>query len=243
MLLLLKPWHDIQSDLKEPTQTWQTAFKDFLSTAPPHISNIVSGIQYFHDCKSLALHHSLGDTSINIETADELLADDVDKDDVDGHVEQRPLTEEVLAEIIAAQKGGREEWHGQLAVEATKVAKIFKGAESEPWKRAPDIVGDATSCSELGLKRAEEEELHKLMTWKQQMAEDVQRQIPEELPTTTSSISDRLASGDVTQLADPSTMQEAEPGVCYLDDTEASEQAISAIEPTSLHYDQFCAFG
>jgi len=242
MLLLLKPWRDIERDLKQPTQTWQTAFEDFMSMVNPCISNIVSCIQYFHDCRSSALHHSLLDTSINNETAEELLAGDVDKDDIDGHVEQRPLTEELLAELIALQKGGHEEWHGQLAVEAAKVAKIFNGTESEPWTRAMDIVGEGTSCSELGLKRAEEEELHKLMMWKQQMTDDVRRQIPAELPTTSTCILDRSASGDVTQLIDALTLQEAEAGVCYLDDTEASEQAISAIEPASLHYDQFRAF-
>ncbi|KAM6492479.1 hypothetical protein JOM56_012203, partial [Amanita muscaria] len=54
MLMLLKPWCDMQEDLKEPTQTWSKAFLLFTSAASERIKFILSGIQYFHECDSAA---------------------------------------------------------------------------------------------------------------------------------------------------------------------------------------------
>jgi len=59
MLMLLKPWRNIETDLKLPTQTWESAFEMFLSTAPCKTRHIVSGIQYFHECESSAHRDSV----------------------------------------------------------------------------------------------------------------------------------------------------------------------------------------
>jgi len=59
MLMLLKPWRNIETDLKLPTQTWESAFEMFLSTAPRKTRHIVSGIQYFHECESSARRDSV----------------------------------------------------------------------------------------------------------------------------------------------------------------------------------------
>ena len=54
MLMLLKPWRNIEDDLKSPTQTWESAFDEFMVHAPRRYRNILSGIQYFHECESSA---------------------------------------------------------------------------------------------------------------------------------------------------------------------------------------------
>jgi hypothetical protein len=54
MLVLLKPWRCLKTDLKKPNQTWEDSFKEFAATAPTTIHRILSGIQYFHECKSAA---------------------------------------------------------------------------------------------------------------------------------------------------------------------------------------------
>lgn len=54
MLMLLKPWRDPRTDLKAPSQSWAQAFESFVETAPKKIQNILSGIQYFHDCTQAA---------------------------------------------------------------------------------------------------------------------------------------------------------------------------------------------
>jgi hypothetical protein len=56
MLLLLKPWRCLKTDLKLPTQTWEDSFQGFSSSAPKTIHCILSGIQYFHECKSAVKH-------------------------------------------------------------------------------------------------------------------------------------------------------------------------------------------
>jgi hypothetical protein len=52
MLVLLKPWHCLKTDLKLLTQTWEDSFQEFSSSALKTIHCILSGIQYFHECKS-----------------------------------------------------------------------------------------------------------------------------------------------------------------------------------------------
>ncbi|KIL70015.1 hypothetical protein M378DRAFT_67250, partial [Amanita muscaria Koide BX008] len=54
MLLLLKPWRDLLTDLKSPTQTWPDAFELFMQNSSSRIRFILSGIQYFHECDTAA---------------------------------------------------------------------------------------------------------------------------------------------------------------------------------------------
>ena len=50
----LKPWRDLGKDLKQPGQTWERAFDDFLENASWKDKRVVSGLQYFHECASAA---------------------------------------------------------------------------------------------------------------------------------------------------------------------------------------------
>lgn len=54
ILVLLKPWHRLDTDIKHSEERWKTAFDNFLVYAPQKIHHILSGIQYFHECKSTA---------------------------------------------------------------------------------------------------------------------------------------------------------------------------------------------
>jgi len=47
MLMLLKPWRRLEKDLKQPTESWEGAFADFISTASTQTKQILSGIQYY----------------------------------------------------------------------------------------------------------------------------------------------------------------------------------------------------
>src|ERR1700721_1880275 len=57
MLLLLKPWRSIESDLKLPDQSWEEAFDEFMLTTSRTYRTLLSGIQYFHDCETSAKEH------------------------------------------------------------------------------------------------------------------------------------------------------------------------------------------
>ena len=55
MLMLLKSWRNIVTDLKTTKQTWKEAFDLFVnepSSQKKQVNDILSGIQYFHNCES-----------------------------------------------------------------------------------------------------------------------------------------------------------------------------------------------
>jgi|SRR5882762_10025141 len=54
MLVLLKPWRKIQTHLKAPSESWEGAFDKFISKAPSKVLQIISGIQYLHECETAA---------------------------------------------------------------------------------------------------------------------------------------------------------------------------------------------
>ena len=51
MLMLLKPWRDVRSDLKADYETWHDAFESFKSNATIEHLCIVSGVNYMSNCK------------------------------------------------------------------------------------------------------------------------------------------------------------------------------------------------
>jgi hypothetical protein len=53
MLALLKPWRDIGS-LKMEGETFEDTFATFIAGAPIAVQNIITNIQYFHDCADQA---------------------------------------------------------------------------------------------------------------------------------------------------------------------------------------------
>ena len=130
MLTLLKPWRDLKTDLKSPSQTWADAFREFISTAPRHIHFILSGIQYFHDCETAA-KESRNDGDIFIDDTSrggqQMEGDDTDSFGLGEDITEADhgLSEEGLENLIAAQTPLQEETHGRLAVEITKRAKII----------------------------------------------------------------------------------------------------------------------
>ena len=54
MLALFKPWRELTSDLKQPTESWAVAFGAFYASATLKVRRALSGIQYFHECESAA---------------------------------------------------------------------------------------------------------------------------------------------------------------------------------------------
>jgi len=139
MLMLLKPWRQLQKDLKPPKQSWESAFGDFLATATVQTKKILSGIQYYHECRDSTVRHTL---SVEMAHALEGMAtEDMVVEERDEGGKRRTITEEMLTDLVASQQTSREEWHGLLAIEAAKLAKIFDGSEGEPWREAQEPEG------------------------------------------------------------------------------------------------------
>lgn len=132
MLMLLKPWRRLETNLKLPVATWEATFADFLSTASAHTSKILSGIQYFHDCHASAMRHSMRAEMVQALEGMEVHPDEVMEDRRQQGGMQMILTEETLTDLVAAHETTQEEWHGLLAIEAAKLAKIFDESDGNP---------------------------------------------------------------------------------------------------------------
>ena len=101
--MLLKPWRRLEKDLKQPTEGWEGAFADFISTASTQTKQILSGIQYYHECRASATRHSLSPDMAQaleaVETAPDTM---VDEEESSGSL-HTTVTEELLAELVVSQ--------------------------------------------------------------------------------------------------------------------------------------------
>ena len=173
MLILLKPWRDMTRDLRTDSQSWTDAWTSFLANAPKDIHDIVSGIQYYHDCDRAATESRATETDIqgfSNNDADSVgYREDNDVEYVDAdedvHDNEYELMEERLEEMIATQTPLREQFHGQLAIEVARQAKIFPSTETG-WLVSPDNQTRNAEAGDLGW----------LMSWKAQMQQDVATQ-------------------------------------------------------------------
>lgn len=86
MLMLLKPWRCLETDLKQPSQNWESAF---LSTAPVETKKILSGIQYFHECRASAMHQTMSVEMVHTLEGMELLPENGVNDE--GHEGERQV--------------------------------------------------------------------------------------------------------------------------------------------------------
>ncbi|KAI6017794.1 hypothetical protein BKA83DRAFT_4496959 [Pisolithus microcarpus] len=169
MLMLLKPWRSLATDLKRPLQSWESAFDEFLASAEQQIHNIISGIQYFHECKSSALQQNrdfdVVDENLH---AHEPLMQDLQQDNSQDPSVHMLLSEESLVNLMSSQTCDHEDIHGRLAIESGKMAGIFDEVN--------DQLSDTQQFSTCGVKVATDNDVCNLVAWKQQMSNDISRQ-------------------------------------------------------------------
>ncbi|KIJ21314.1 hypothetical protein PAXINDRAFT_151861 [Paxillus involutus ATCC 200175] len=238
MLMLLKPWRNLDTNLKSPSQTWESAFETFISTAPRQIHHIISGIQYFHKCELSAQQHSADNVSTSQPTelhSAESEKFDLGKDHETETSTQPTLSEEGLAQLITSQVNWWEDLHGRLAVEAAKVTKVFNDSDPSTPAIQPSLttVTDTSNTGNslmggqseaLGAYNAGDGDLRNLLSWKQQMVQDAMITWAEMLPNL------------------PTPNSGGPPSVWYLDSTETLEASLTPVNPSQLHYDQFHAY-
>ena len=149
ILLLLQPWRNVEQ-LKAGYNDWVDAYEDFYTHSDKNIQDIISGIQYFYDCKSVAEnkdesfvdHNTTGKE--NVETKETIDSDDDDDDNeqlsksggvitsTEIHAEQQEIEEnfiisqEDLEIAMQHQVPTREKMHGQTAVEIARAANLFQ---------------------------------------------------------------------------------------------------------------------
>ncbi len=227
MLMLLKPWRSLESDLKCSDQTWSEAFAEFTSSAPANIIRIISGIQYHHDCR-MAARNREGEDDLPIDASE--VARDRDENELgDGVVEpDSVITEEAILRLQNSQISPGEMHHAMHAIEIAKGVKVFRDLGST-WEVAS---GHAVSNATGG-------DMVQVAEWKAQMQKDVMRQnglddatAEEPALTTDSGAVQRL---DVDATAGPSTVRAQVPPA-------ELPGTLIAASPAALKDEQFRAF-
>jgi len=232
MLMLLKPWRDV-IDLKSSVQTWEEAFKDFVSTAPKKELDVMTGIQYFYECESAAQQSPENDADIpssgeprRHRPNDVEYEPGEDIPDLDEF-----FSEAGLASLIASQTPFREESHGRIAVELAKQARIFSEDNSTWTVQQDHALANATGA-----------DISNLISWKRQMEADVNSQNS----GSGSEIVQAEEVGDdgtVTRIEGlPSSSESIEANVSLLGATADCEVALTAVDPALLKPDQFRAY-
>jgi hypothetical protein len=102
--VLLKPWRDLCTDLKEEDQSWSETYQLFLESAPELVLRVISGIQYFHECDNAAKDRNV--TEEVLPGFGDAVGNDVDDEAVvtseAEHINQTlEITDQDLADVIA----------------------------------------------------------------------------------------------------------------------------------------------
>ena len=225
MLMLLKPWRDMQTDLKQLNDTWEGALEKFLNDAPTKIRDILSNIQYFHECETAA--HESADVQtmpINEEPTEEedipYVAEIPGQGDTDGQrINPMPMQDDI---------------HAQIVVEKAKLAGVFAD-EGREW--------DVTYGAKARMGTANDLQL--LQEWKDQMERDVNTfnqamTIIEEPQGIADGDGANANNYDGGARVIPLHDQETRSTEGHI--SEISELALTSIDPSMLKADQYRAY-
>ena len=225
MLALLKPWRNLENDLKRPGHTWEVAFDDFLKDASWKEKRVISGLQYFHECASAAA----ADNSLNLTFAQRPSPEEdiADQEDEDLYLLNKGMSEEGLVELKATSVPYREELHGLLAIEVARRAKIFKN-ETLSW----------SSAATPPPRNATDDDLRRISSWANELQADVEKKNTRILP---SQLTQPAQMPSITPLTDGGTLTAS---VSLLSHAVASsEEALDRLDVSHLRPDQARAYG
>ncbi|THG93267.1 hypothetical protein EW026_g7928 [Hermanssonia centrifuga] len=122
MLLLLKPWRNIVTDLKRPEQSWVEAFVEFRNSA-----TTAEGTEH----------------PLPMDDSDYVMGGGDELDGGDAANTDTVISEEAIARVLAQQTSIAELSHAKYAIEVAKGAKIFAAGECI-WTPTNDQISNAT---------------------------------------------------------------------------------------------------
>jgi len=217
MLLLLKPWRDVKTDLKLNNQSWDEAFHQFVAnhTKREKIEFVLSGIQFFHECNSTARDDR------NSHDTDDVDDHDLDCERDDESNEELQNTQDSIDQIRDAQLGWPERQYAQGAVDVARLCGIFRN-ENNDWNVDQQSFCKGTSSNLDSLKR-----------WKEEMQKKVEQK--------SNSITSR------SRVNMKATVEPVNEGMMGTDDFPwqavlGEESSLSAIDPSQLN-DEQVSFG
>lgn len=223
MLMLLKPWRKLQTDLKSPSESWAGAFETFRASAAPRARRALSGIQYFHECESAANVDDSGPYPNQPAPDAQILDDEAGTDHIPRSQE---FSEEGLALLKAENTPLREQIHGHMAIEVAKLVGVFPNRQDDWPVDSTDSPSNATE-NDLGRVAAWSKLLQDAVDQKNDMRNVPPASEIADVPTVQRSTLDSTMSTTQAMVL----LQPAD-----------SEQALPAVNPGSLKPDQLRAY-
>ncbi len=235
MLLLLKPWCNVATDLKAPEGSWEDAFAVFVAQASEAEKYVMSGAQYFHECALAAeadrREEDAADTVPGRRERDYDLMDE-DEEDVlgEGGLHETVYTEEGLAALKASQVSLPERLHALHAIDAAQRARFFSDCRVTAW---PVTGAKAVTAATV-------QQLHKLQGWRSQLATDVAGQ---QQRSDGQSGEVATGSGAAVIAGAPLDAGDPNPSVHHTaPDSGIGEDALPAVDINFLRADQYRAY-
>ncbi|KAB5588280.1 Vacuolar membrane-associated protein IML1 [Ceratobasidium theobromae] len=166
MLALLKPWRRL-TDLEIKGQPWAVAFGTFLLSATKRQFDLLSGAQYYYQCRDAAederdSQNSYGERSDGSTPAS-------DEIELDASIEEMaipgggPITEQDIEDLEKAKQRGPEATHGAMAVGIARHVGLLPQNLTEGWEVAA-----------ADYHRTTNEDIQQIQRWKAAMTADVQ---------------------------------------------------------------------
>lgn len=221
MLMLLKPWRNLRTDLKDENESWESAFENFVANhgEEENVKFTLSNIQFFHECDSAVqrARDSASDQDTKIAEEEEGERGDQLEDD-----ENDETTERVIHSIQETQTSWAERQYAQIAVDIATLCGIFHSGSYE-WNIGSNLV-----------KSAKEEDQVKLMRWKEEMSSKIQANDQQ--------IRQMLLSNQTHEIAPTIQSIKERELLCHStwDEISTGENCLTAVDPSELNEDQVC---
>lgn len=225
MLTLLKPWRNLENDLKHPTESWATAFETFCHSAAPRAKRALSGIQYFHECESAAQKDTTNPPYQG--STDTQIVDD--ESGMDHIPRQQEFSEEGLALLKAENVSLREELHGHMAIELARHLGIFNNEQ-----------GDWTVDQHSFPTTASQDDLARISMWHNLLQSAVDERAKGS--TTAPAGSENTGTATIERSTLPGDFLLNTPAGILLQSVSASEQSLPAVDLDRLKPDQLTAY-
>ena len=194
MLMLLKPWRRLETDLKSSTESWYSAYTRFLRDNPS-FKFLLSNIQYYHDARiipdDVANAYPSGDFDHNPHDGDlsEPFVDDVNSL-ANAALINDPSNSKTLSDISS----WREDLFAHSAVETARASNIFD-SHSSPW----------TVDNTNRFSCATDHDLSNLNRWLDQMKMAIHDTASAQTPISSDAASDHSRDPVVEPLMDTAT--------------------------------------
>ncbi|SRR6266404_6349745 len=149
MLALFLPWCSLKS-IKHAGESFVLVFAVFQATAPQYVLDVISGIQYYYDCKNTASEGTRKEEGIDVTNNNESRTMDTMPQTTDTEDVVHSLTEEDLQNFRKTQRNTHEEQHGELTVCIAQSQNIVN-QEEEEWESTTEgvIVADENQWKQM----------------------------------------------------------------------------------------------